>query len=210
MNNSHGNDWQSASADTFWNEIARFDHVVQVYDNDEIFIDTLTGFVESAIRSHESAIVIATNAHLSALEANLEKCGHSIETLISDNKFIPVGAEDMLHEILINGKPDENKFMEAISGLLKHAKLNLNNVRAFGEMVAILWAQGKKDATLQLEDLWNKLCVQDSFCRYCAYPRELFPINEADDDKMVCDCHSKMISGSEKQPDKVRYRNCSH
>lgn len=209
MNNSLANNWQSAPADVFWNEIARFDHVVQVYDNDVIFIDTLTGFVESAIRSHESAIVIATNAHLSALEAKLEKCGHSIEALISDNKFIPVSAEDMLHDLLINDKPDEYKFNEAISGLLKHAKLNLKNVRAFGEMVAILWAEGKKDATLQLEHLWNKLCIQDSFCRYCAYPKELFPKNEADAVKTVCDCHSKVISGSEKQLDKVSYRDCS-
>ena len=207
MNIPLANDWQSAPADVFWNEIARFDHVVQVYDNDEIFIDTLTGFVESAIRSHESAIVIATNAHLSALEARLENNGNAIETLISENKFIPVGAEDMLHDILVNGKPDENKFNEAISGLLQHAKLNLKNVRAFGEMVAILLAEGKKETTLQLEGLWNKFSMQNSFLRYCAYAKELFADDGAGVDETVCACHSKVIAGSGNQQKQVSYRN---
>jgi hypothetical protein len=38
-------------------------------------------------------------------------------------------------------------------------------------MVAMLWAEGKCGATVQLESLWNKLHHEDGFTLYCAYPR---------------------------------------
>jgi len=206
MSHSSADLWQSADADVFWNEIARFDHVVQVYDNDVIFIDTLTGFVETAIRSNENAIIIATDRHLTALEARLESRGHKIETLILEHRFIPVSAEETLHEFFINGTLDESRFIKVISGLLQHAKGNQKKLRAFGEMVAILWAQGNKEATLQLEHLWDKLCKQDVFSLYCAYSKQIV----TGDEKTVCDCHTMIISGSENQLNHVSYRHSLH
>jgi len=203
MNHSPANVWQSADADVFWSEIARFDHVVQLYDNDVIFIDTLTGFVESAIRSNENAVIIATDRHLTALEAKLESRGHKIDTLIVENRFIPVSAEETLHEFFINGKLDESRFMKVISGLLQHAKGNQKKVRAFGEMVAILWAQGNKEATVQLEHFWTKLAKQDPFCVYCAYSKEIL----TSDEETVCGCHTRVISGSERQLNHVSFRH---
>ena len=206
MNHLPPNKWQNADADIFWSEIARFDHVVQVYENDAIFIDTLTGFVESAIRSNENAIVIATDRHLTALESTLESRGHKIETLIAENRFIPVSAEEMLHEFFINGTMDESRFVKVISGLLQHARGNQKKVRAFGEMVAILWAQGNKEATLQLEHFWNKLAKQDPFLVYCAYSKEIL----TGDEKTVCNCHTRVISGSERQLSHVSYSHSLH
>jgi len=205
MNHSLANDWQSAQADVFWNDIARFDHVLQLYENDVIFIDTLIGFVESTIRANQIAIVIATNSHLTALEAQLENHGHTIEKLIADHIFIPVSAEDTLDEVFVDDSVDENRFMQVLSNFLDHAKHNQKKVRVFGEMVALLWAQGNKDAALQLEHVANRISKQEAFIRYCAYPKELFTADGSD--KSVCDCHSKIISGSEQQLDKVTYRD---
>jgi len=206
MNRLPGKEWQSATTDAFWSEIARFDHVIQVYDNDVIFIDTLTGFVESAFRANENAVVIATNRHLTALELRLESKGHRIESLIAENKFIPVSAEETLHEFIINDTIDESRFIKIVSGLFQHAGSNQKKVRAFGEMVAILWAQGNKEATLRLEHLWTRLCKEDQFCVYCAYPKDIFTVDEPEPEKSVCDCHSMIISGSENQPDQISYR----
>jgi hypothetical protein len=47
-------------------------------------------------------------------------------------------------------------------------------VAAFGEIVAILWAQGKIDEALQLEELWNKLAEKHAFSLCCAYPMKGF------------------------------------
>jgi MEDS: MEthanogen/methylotroph, DcmR Sensory domain len=202
-------DWLSANVDTFWGEIARFDHVVQVYENDGIFLDTLTGFVESAISFNENAVVIASNAHLSALEFRLQSYGHHIETLILENKFIPISAEDLLTEFLVNDLPDEAKFTKAATKLFDQASVNQRKFRAFGEMVAILWAKGNKKATLQLEHLWSNLLSKDPFCLFCAYPKNIFNDRSNNSAKPVCNAHTKIISGEEKQLTHVLYRNTS-
>jgi len=199
-------DWLSANVDAFWGEIARFDHVVQVYENEGIFLDALTGFVETAISANENAVVIATNSHLSALEFRLQSYGHNIEMLILENKFIPINAEDLLTEFLVNDLPDEAQFTKAVTKLIEHASFNQRKFRAFGEMVAVLWAKGNKKATLQLEHLWSNLLSKDPFCLFCAYPKNIFNGGANDSTTTVCQAHSKEISGSEKQLTHVSYK----
>ncbi len=40
----------------------------------------------------------------------------------------------------------------------------------FGEMVALLWADGQTGAAVDLEAMWNELASQYSFSLLCAYP----------------------------------------
>lgn len=199
-------DWLSADADSFWGDIAHVDHVVQIYENEGILLDALTGFVDTAISANENAVVIATNSHLSALESRLQSYGHNIEALILENKFIPVNADELLTEFLVNEMPDEALFMKTIARLFEHASYNKRKFRAFGEMVAILWAKGNKKATLQLEDFWNDLRSLAPFCLFCAYPKKILSDGISDSAATICGAHSKMISGSEKQLTKILYR----
>jgi PAS domain-containing protein len=41
-------------------------------------------------------------------------------------------------------------------------------------MVAILWAEGKRDATVRLEELWNDLAERHAFNLLCGYPIRAF------------------------------------
>ena len=41
-------------------------------------------------------------------------------------------------------------------------------------MVALLWAEGRIDAALQLEEMWNRLAEIYSFSLCCAYPMSGF------------------------------------
>src|ERR1043166_5358939 len=45
---------------------------------------------------------------------------------------------------------------------------------AFGEMVALLWAEGKRDATIRLEEFWNELAEKYTFDLLCGYPIAVF------------------------------------
>jgi len=210
MNTGTGHtDWLSTDAESFWGEIASVDHVLQIYENEGIFLDTLTGFVDSAIAANENAVVIATNAHLSALEFRLQSYGHNIEALILENKFIPVNADELLTEFVVDEMPDQALFMKTLDKLIGHATHNQRKFRAFGEMVAILWAKGNKNATLQLEELWNDLRGKTPFCLFCAYPKNIIDESSGttnDSTAIICRAHSKLISGSEKQLTNILYR----
>jgi hypothetical protein len=52
-------------------------------------------------------------------------------------------------------------------------------VRAFGEMVAVLWAAGRREAALELERLWGQACERGQLTLLCAYPRSAFGADDA-------------------------------
>jgi hypothetical protein len=203
--------WKYSKADVFWGEIAPCDHVLQIYENDDAFLDTLAGFVGGGINANDACVVIATKVHLNMLEDKLRSHGLSIPALVDDHRYIPLDAEDMLSTFMVGGWPDEQEFNKAISAVLKKARgINDRKIRAFGEMVAILWAQGNVGATVNLEHLWNKFSASQSFCLFCAYPKAGFTQDITDSARHICSAHTKMISGSEKQLTEIFYSEPEH
>ena len=211
MNTDNSGEWKHSKANVFWGEIAPCDHVLQIYETDGIFLDTLTGFVGGGINANESCIVIATRNHISALEDRLRSAGISIPRLIEDNRYFAFDAEEILSAFMINGWPDEDKFNKTLFSMLTKARgPNNRKIRAFGEMVAILWAQGNTGATVNLEHLWSKFSARESFCLFCAYPKSGFTEDITDSIRHICCAHSKMIDGMEKQLTEVFYTEATH
>ncbi|MES2777245.1 MAG: MEDS domain-containing protein [Bacteroidota bacterium] len=199
-------DWTSTKAKVFWGEIAPCEHVVQIYESDEIFLDTLAGFVGGGINAGDCCLVIATDNHIMALEERLTSYGIQVKDLVTENRYFPLSAEQTLSRFMVNGWPDETLFNETISEIISKCAADNRKVRAFGEMVAILWAQGHNGATIQLEHLWNRFCANKSFCLFCAYPKSGFTDDINTSIMHVCGAHSKMISGSRGQLTEISYK----
>ncbi|MCD6011353.1 MAG: hypothetical protein K0Q79_1215 [Flavipsychrobacter sp.] len=206
MSLNNGGVWQQSKTDIFWAEIAPCDHVVQIYENDNAFLDALAGFVGGGINSGDCVIVIATQAHLKALETRLSSYGIHVDDLISEDRYIPLDAEETLAKFMVDGWPNEDLFMRTVSELLARAQGKKRRVRAFGEMVALLWAEGNSSATVRLEHLWNKFCEQATFCLFCAYPKTGFTQDMNTSIMHICGAHSKMINGSKISLTDIEYR----
>jgi hypothetical protein len=207
MNKVPGSDnWIAANASTFWSNIARYDHVVQLYDNDEIFIDTLTGFVEDAIHSNENAVVIATEPHLNALEKLMARNGMHIDKLMLEGQFIPLDVEEIVAEFMIDGKADESRIKETISNLFIKAGYNKNRFRLSGEIAPTLFAQGHREVAARVEHLTEIFNNEKPGSIFCAYSKNIFCDSAMNFADAICDEHSKIISGSEKQLTQVLYR----
>lgn len=204
VNNS---DWKKTSGQVFWGEIAPCDHVVQIYENDDVFLDLLNGFVSGGVNAGDCVIVIATAAHLKALNIRLKNLGYDIATLVSKKQYIPLNAEEMLSQFMVNDWPDETLFMGLVGDLISNAKTDDRPVRAFGEMVAILWAKGQVGATVRLEHLWNKFCETQAFCLFCAYPQSGFTQDASESVMHICGAHSKMIAGFGHSKTDIFYKN---
>ena len=199
-------DWQLSKTDVFWGEIAPCDHVVQIYEDNNVFMDMLAGYVGGGINAGDCVIVIATKAHLDGLNDRLKDHGVHIEGLIAGDHFIPLDAEETLSKFMVNGWPDEDLFMQVVSKLIARARKNNRKVRAFGEMVAILWAQGLSGATVQLDYLWNKFCEQETLCLFCAYPKSGFTQDMNTSIMHICGSHSKIICGTDKPLTEIMYK----
>jgi hypothetical protein len=187
--------WTQTSNQVFWGEIAPCDHVVQIYESDDVFLDLLTGFVSGGVNVEDAVIVIATTSHLEGLEERLTTIGYDVKTLIANSQYIPLDAEQTLGKFMVNGWPDETLFNHIVSDLIGKAKQGNRQVRAFGEMVAILWAKGQVGATVRLEQLWNMFCENEAFCLFCAYPKSGFTQNASESVMHICGAHSKMVAG---------------
>jgi hypothetical protein len=198
--------WLVANAETFWGEIARCDHVLQIYDNDGVFLDTLTGFVQAAIKADENAVVVATETHLNALEARLRAYGFDIEMLISHNRFIPLNVDDIVIELMDNGKVNESVLSNLRSSFVQMPGYDQRKLRMFGELSPTLLAHGWKESALRLEQLADQNNHENPACIFCAYPKELLNRKTTDLTTNICHAHSKMISGSAKQLTHVFYK----
>lgn len=181
------------STDVFWGEIAPCEHLLQFYENDGVLLDTLAGFVGGGLRAGESAIVIATPQHLDDLEARLETAGLDLPAALSEDWYIPLDAEQTLSKFIRNGLPDDELFEEVVTEVLERARRGGRRVRAFGEMVALLWARGDVAATVRLEHLWNKQCHAEGFSLFCAYPKVGVTQSASESMSEICAAHSRFI-----------------
>jgi len=193
--NSNNNEWISCNPQVFWGEIAPFEHIVQVYQNKSVFLDLLEGYVLDGFRVGDCVIIIATDAHLTALKRRLKKHGCNLDAYIADDQFITLNAEQALSKFMRNGWTDPALFIAFVNEVIAKARARSRHVRAFGEMSAILWSQGYKEATVQLEDLWQHFCETESFCLFCAYPKKGFSRDIDDNIHSICCSYSKVISG---------------
>jgi hypothetical protein len=199
--------WEKTRKDIFWGEIAPCEHVLQVYDNDEVFLDTLKSFVSAGLTAGDAVIVIATHEHLKSLNQGLKTEGFDLFALTIQDQFIPLNVEETLSQFMVKGWPDENLFGHMLTNVLLRARKKNRQVRAFGEMVAVLWSQGFSGATVHLEHLWNRFCASEAFSLFCAYPKSGFTTDANESLSKICKCHSKMIGGSGQRGDELLVKN---
>jgi hypothetical protein len=197
--------WKRATTQDFWAEVAPFDHLVQIYENEGEFLKTLCGFVSGGFSANDSVIVIASNQHLQMLNDKLKEKDLNFERHITDQNYFPLEAKQVMSKFMVQGWPNEALFFETINGIFKMAKHKSSRIRAFGEMVAILWQEKNYSATVHLEHLWNKFCEQENFCLYCAYPKTGFTRNPAQSMKNICCTHSKVIAGVQQSTNHIHY-----
>ena len=175
-------------------------HSVQFYSDDSFLLDALSRFVGSAIGAGDAGIVIATPAHREELSRRLLARGLNVQGAVEQGRYIALDAAETLSQFMVNGFPEEQRFVKLIGGVISRAKqaASAEHGRAalFGEMVALLWGEGRTEAALRLEQLWNQIAQSHSFSLVCAYPlAHFYRGDESDAFLKVCAEHSAVIPG---------------
>jgi hypothetical protein len=153
------------------------------------------GFVGAGLAAGDAAIVIATPAHLHGIEMRLRNRGVDVEAARGEDRYVPCLADETLDRFMVEGWPDEQLCNSTVTEVLATARGPSNRrIRAFGEMVAILWSRGLVGATLQLETLWNSFIGQERFPLFCAYPREGFTKNPVESLTDIRKLHTRSVA----------------
>jgi hypothetical protein len=171
---------------------------VQFYEHeDELAAGVGPYLVEGIQTAGGAAIVIAIDAHRRAFAARLAAAG--IDPELARGGLSPTGpalvmldAREAADALLVAGRIATDRFEALIGDLVREAAADNRPVRAYGEIVAVLWADGHVRAALELEELWNGLGREVEFSLYCAYPRSWVAAG-SDAFHQVCRRHSGVV-----------------
>ena len=170
-------------------------HVVQFYERDAELIEGAGGYLSNAIVTGAAGIVIASEAHREAFEAHLCDAGVDVAAERGEGTLVWLDAAATLARLMHEGAVDHDAFFEVVGGVVHAAAATRRPVRAYGEMVALLWEEGNVTAAIDLETLWNELGAQVAFSLYCAYRSESVVGHEhADALERVCHLHSAVVA----------------
>jgi hypothetical protein len=184
---------------TDWTQIGSRAHAVQFYEHDDTLSDLLATYVGTALIRGDAAIVVATQKHRDDLRATLAQRGLNLGVPEGAGRYESFDAAETLRAISSpTGWPDPDRFASVIGGaidLVRGASRSPARIAIYGEMVALLCANGQFAAAIRLEELWNDLARECEFSLCCAYPMGLFKSNETAAARFmkVCAQHSHVF-----------------
>jgi hypothetical protein len=146
-------------------------HAAKFYETSASLCDIAAQFLADGLDAHEPALAIVTPAHRAGIAAGLRV--RSIDTDAAqeagDLLFLDVG--DTLATFMVDGTPDAERFLPSITAAIEQLCRGRKNggVRAYGELVDVLWKAGDDAAAIRVELLWNKLAMTHDFALLCGY-----------------------------------------
>jgi MEDS: MEthanogen/methylotroph, DcmR Sensory domain len=144
--------------------------VVQFYGHEEELADRVAGYLLAALRRDGVAVVIATAAHRQAFEGRLAQAGVDLAAAARSGTYLALDADDTVRALMPGGRLDHDAFERVVGGLIRRAGQPDRPVRAYGEIVALLWDAGLVNAAVQLEEMWDSLGQRYPFSLFCSYP----------------------------------------
>jgi hypothetical protein len=154
-------------------------HMVQFYGHDEELADRVADYLLGALQGEGVAVVIATAAHRRAFEGRLTRAGVDLAAAARSGTYLALDARDTVDALMAGGRLDGEAFDRVVGGLIRRAEQRAGEVRephaerrpvrAYGEMVAVLWEAGLVNAAVELEGWWDSLGQRHSFSLFCSY-----------------------------------------
>ncbi len=142
-------------------------HLVQFYGWDpERLARNVSQYLKEGLKNGEGGIVISTSANAGAFRERLDAGGR--------DRVVWLDAEETLARLVLGQMPDWDLFEAVLAPVLRRGRREFKGIRAYGEMVGILWTAGNHVGAVRLEQFWNRLLSRSSFQLFCGYPIDIF------------------------------------
>lgn len=170
-------------------------HDVQFYEDEAYLCSAVARFLSEGLRAGQPTIVIATAAHRKEFAAQLRQRGIEPDDL-HPHDSVWLDARETLSAFMEGSHPNAELFEATVGNVFERVMSNRKYivVRAYGEMVDLLWREGKSEGALELEALWNQLARKYAFSLLCAYAKESFVAHSPSDGiARICGHHSRVL-----------------
>jgi DNA-binding NarL/FixJ family response regulator len=174
-------------------------HEVQFYSDDAFLLEKFARFIAAALKSGRAAIVVITESHREGLVSRLEARGIDVGARTRQGTYIPLDVNKTFSAFMVNDMPDSTRFFPLVGGLIeaaaKAARQPHHGVVACGEGTSVLWAEGKADAAIRVEQLWDEVGTTFGVDILCGYALSSFHGEEGERVfQSICAEHSAVYS----------------
>ena len=154
--------------------LASHRHHLLFCSSDAVFVGACSRFIAGELDAGNAVIALLTEAHDQRVQRTLGTSQVDLALAIREERYVPVSISELLAKVMVNGRPDPIRFMDAAEDLVgeiaqratgRHAK-----VAGVGECSPTLWSHGHVEAAIQLEHLWDEIAMSRQIDILCAYP----------------------------------------
>ena len=151
-------------------------HAVHFYERDDDLADRVVKHIAEGLVGGEAAVIVASPAHRELFAPRLRALNIDVEEAHAAGRLTILDAAETLAKLMVDGAPNPDLFRRVVGSVIEASATRGQRkvkVRAYGEMVDILWQQGNHAAALALEEMWNSLAevyVFDLLCGYAMAP----------------------------------------
>jgi hypothetical protein len=147
------------------------EHLVVFYEDDPFLADCVSAFARRGLGAQGRVLIVATPPHRRAVLARLR---HLAPRAAVDAAVTLLDARATLDGLLVDDAVDADRLTDRVVPWLTTGRSQGHDLRIYGEMVALLWKEGRFEEALRLEELWNRLAERFSFRLLCGYPMRGF------------------------------------
>jgi CheY-like chemotaxis protein len=166
-------------------------HAVCFYEDHPSLARTVAHFIAEGLAVRQPGVIIATASHGASIREQLSANGLASEGLIEQGELLIFEANEVLHRLMVDGRPDAARFEDTITPIVgRAAGTRKRLVRIYGEMVDVLWSSGREDAALSLEMLWHQLIAGCKCSLLCGYSSSTC---QGEGFNAICDRHSHVV-----------------
>jgi PAS domain-containing protein len=127
-------------------------------------------FTTHGLSRGEAVLLVLTPSHRGLLLQHLKADGVDVDGLQHARQLLLLDAAELLASFMLDGIPDATCFSMRLGEIVADMRPSsgTRKVRAFGEMVDLLW-KSNQAAAIRLEQLWNDLIAGSGLSLFCAY-----------------------------------------
>lgn len=169
-------------------------HAVRFYESKASLCRTVADFLGEGLALGQPSLVVATPAHRNGVLAELRARHFDVDQVQDSDDLLLLDARDVLATFMVEGMPDATLFKTHVPAAIDRlcGGRKDRTIRAYGEIVDVLWQDGLTAAAIRLEMFWNQLAMTHDFSLLCGYAIGHFYKDAGMRD--VCEQHSHVIA----------------
>jgi len=171
-------------------------HAVHFYEDDDELSSRVAAFIGEALQASEPAVIIASPRHRRQFIERLTAMNIDVEAQRTTGNLTILDAAATLGRFMVGPSPDRELFTRVVGSIIDSASTRADRsvkVRAYGEMVDVLWRDANQSGAVALEEMWTDLGSIYAFDLLCAYAMAGFVAAPASAGvRAICGAHSQV------------------